>query len=381
MHPSRLATVLSAPLLIVSCTCGVGELFGQGKDGGAGACPEGCAEGERCSQAGLCIPEGSCAAAADCPEGMTCDFALESCVPGGACGSVDLGGERVAANLLVSLDRSCSMDKTFTGSGGQTKWAIAVAALNQVTATYEGKIRFGLALFPDLAQPACDQAAVTIPVAAGAGPELRSLLTASLDAGDPYFPDGPCVTNIDTAMDQAAREPSLRSGDRPRYVLLLSDGRQSAGCNLAGADPGTTSIIHAMRVDAGIRTFVLGFGGGVDPAQLNIFADAGGVPSSGPNAFYAAEDQASLEAALATIARRTLGCSYDLAQVPPDPSKLFVFFDDVRLIPRDPTRAEGWDYDPSSNRVTFHGQACADLEDGKVSDLDIVFGCATPSLN
>ena len=71
--------------------------------------------------------------------------------------------ESVPPNLLVVLDRSCSMTAMV---GGQTKWQIAVAALSTMTTAYGGKIRFGLTLFPDLDAPDCQQSTIEIPTGA-----------------------------------------------------------------------------------------------------------------------------------------------------------------------------------------------------------------------
>ena len=51
------------------------------------------------------------------------------------------------SNLLIVLDRSCSM--TSNSIMGKTRWDIAVAAINKLTANNSGKIRFGLATFPN----------------------------------------------------------------------------------------------------------------------------------------------------------------------------------------------------------------------------------------
>ncbi len=57
-----------------------------------------------------------------------------------------------------------------------------------------------------------------------------------------------------------------------------------------------------------------------------------------------------------------------------------MFFDnDPAGVMRDPTHAGGWDYAAAKNQVTFYGAACDALKGGKVTDLDIVFGCDQPT--
>lgn len=362
-------------------TGGTGAGAGTAGDGGAGAgipvgCDPPCMDPQVCSVASECIDPGTCLEDGDCAGGTVCDKATSTCVPGGRCGGQEAKAEAVAPNLLIVLDRSCSMTKL--ADGVSTKWEIAVKAIQTLTTNFDGKIRFGLSLFPDLETPDCKQGAIAVPVGPGNEMTISDLLGASLAKADPNYPDGPCVTNIDTAMEQAAAEPAFVDPERDSYALLITDGKQ-AGCSAAGGDAGTTMIIKDMHDMQGVSTFVLGFGTGIDPVQMNIFADAGGVPAGDPTKYYDAADQASLDAALDVIANKTLGCVFSLDQEPPNPDEIFVFFDNKDKILEDPTHAMGWDYDPATNQVTFYGATCDKLKAGEVTDVDIVFGCDEPT--
>ena len=357
-------------------TAGTGGTAGSGGGINIG-CDPACTSPQFCSVTDVCIDQGTCAAPGDCGTGLTCDETTLTCTPGGECGGQEATAEVVPPNLLIVLDRSCSMTSKVNGV---SKWEIAVGAINTMTTSFMGKIRFGLTLFPDRGDGKnCQQTDFPVPVGADNEQAIQDLLTASLAASDPNYPDGPCVTNIDTAMEQAATEPALQDADRDSYVVLITDGKQ-AGCNAAGGDTGTTQIIQDLNTNEGVPTFVIGFGNGVDPAQMDIFAEAGGVPSADPTAsYYKAEDQASLDTALSDIASKTLGCVYDLAETPEDQSKIYVFFDNTTEVPRDTNHQEGWDFDPATNQVTFYGQACEDLKAGDIDDVDIVFGCKEPT--
>ena len=357
----------------------------QGGTGGAGGgqaggvatgCDPACVDPQVCSVTGVCIDKGTCLGDGDCGAGTICDVPTKTCVPGGMCGAQEAKADAVAPNILIVLDRSCSMTAKVNGV---SKWEIAVKAIQTMTTTYTGKIRFGLTMFPDLVAPSCEQDVIPIPVAPGTEAAISTMLGDALVNNDPYFPDGPCVTNIDTAMQQATTEPAFTDPDRDSYALLITDGKQSSGCNAAGADAGTTMIIKTLHDTQMVPTFVLGFGGEVDPAQMDIFAEAGGVPSAGASKYYDASDQASLDMALTTIANKTLGCTFVLQEVPPNPDEIYVFFDNVTSVLRDATHMKGWDYDAGSNQVTFYGQQCEDLKAGVVTDVDIVFGCNEPT--
>lgn len=337
-------------------------------------CNPPCNPPQVCSHAGACIDPGTCIHNEDCQEPLVCDPQTSTCVVQDQCGATELQADIVPPNLLIVLDRSCSMKKS---AGTESKWKVAVDALVKLTTNNTDKIRFGLSLFPDTTGEKCAQDAIAIPVGPGNESAIQTLLTNALDTADDNWPDGPCVTNIDTAMEQAAAHPPLKDQTRDNFALLITDGKQ-AGCDEAGGDDGTTQIITDMLQNDSIATFVVGFGDGVDPNQLNIFADAGGVPTSDPNTrFYDAADQASLDQALAAIAKKAFGCVLTLEQVPETVTSIYVFFDDQE-VPRDPSHQNGWDYDPNTNKLTFYGQACQDLQDSKVKDLDIVYGCKKP---
>ena len=339
-------------------------------------CNPPCAAGKICSKAGVCINKGECAHHDDCPKGYVCDLASKKCVPTNNCGSMKLVADVVAPNLLIDLDRSCSMLAKVKGTT-KTKWQISVEAMKKVMTANKGKIRFGLTLFPDTIKPACTQVQFAVPVGAGNEAKISALLTAALVKKDANYPDGPCVTNIDTAMKQAADHKPLADTTRDNFVVLITDGSQ-AGCSAAKGNKGTLAIITALALKK-VPTFVVGFGSGVNVKWLNAFALAGGKAVSDPKfKYYKAENQTTLDTALAAIAQATMGCVYKLKKVPPTMNKIYVFFD-KKSVARDTTHKNGWDYDAKANQVTFYGVACAMLKAGKVKDLDIVYGCNKPS--
>jgi hypothetical protein len=357
-----------------------GASGGSGSHGAGGnviaTCTPACVAPQFCSSAGTCLDPGKCVGDADCGGGTICDIPSNTCVPGGGCSGQEIIADPIPPNLLVVLDRSCSM--TDVVSGNMNKWQIAVAALNKLTTDYATKIRFGLTLFPDIVTPNCAQDKIPIPVGAGNEMAIQTLLLASLKVADKYYPDGPCVTNIDTAMQQAQGEPAFMDMTRDSYALLLTDGKQ-AGCTLANGDAGTLKIIQDLYAQK-IATFVIGFGSGVDAAQMNLFADAGGVPSGDPMThYYDAADQMSLDNVLGTIASKTLSCTYKLQSVPSDPNQIFVFFDkNPKGVSRDASHMNGWDYDPATNQITFYGMDCTSLKGGVIKTVDIVVGCNMP---
>lgn len=357
-----------------------GQGGGSSSDGGGGgltgACLEVCGPGTFCSTTGVCIDVGTCASNEDCGNvALICDLDTGLCEPGGGCGGTEVEITPVPPNLMIALDRSCSMRRDLSGAlniAGPNKWTYSVDAIEKMTTDFDDRMRFGLVLFPDTTGGNCQQDDPAVAIGPDNEAAIVSLLTAALDTADPNYPDGPCVTNIDTAIEQVSQDAALTDPDRPNYALLITDGQQ-AGCNAAGGDAGTEAILASMHA-AGISTFVVGFGGGVDPAQLDAFAVAGGVPLAGMPKYYQANDAAELDAALLAIASEALGCVFDLDDVPESLEDIFVFLNNQTTpLPRDPI--DGWDWDPITNQITFYGALCQSLKDGDIADIDIVLDC------
>jgi hypothetical protein len=345
---------------------------GECLDEGGCAQNEDCQEQTYCSVLAECIEEGTCLNRNDCEMGMVCT-PENQCVPGSDCGAEEFAISNVSPNLLMVLDRSCSMKNN---TDGVRKWDAAVAAIRLITSRFATEVRWGLSLFPDTVEPKCEQSTISVPVAADGAASITTFLTDAEDREHEMYPSGPCVTNIDSAMKQAGTDPALADIDRANHVLLITDGSQS-GCSVDGGNNGTKEHITAL-FDAGVTTHIIGFGGSVNRGKLNEFAVLGGAPLEGERQFHQADAPAELEASLQSIIGDIIGCTYSLDSAPTDLEQVHVFFDDVESIDRDESHTNGWDYDAAGQSVTFYGVACERLKQGKISDVDIVFGCAGP---
>ncbi len=340
-----------------------------------------CVAGMFCSAAETCVPSGLCGSDVDCARmpGFACDMTTRTCKPGSACGAEEYASNRVVPNLLVVLDRSCSMNGRDDWDGDESKWQTALTALSNLSSAHDGDVRWGLITFPDPGGDRCSQEEVAVPLGDNQGAALRTLLGAATSFDHPQFPNGPCVTNIDAALMQAAAYPGLVDPAHPPYVLFVSDGAQQFCGNLFGADERSLATIQSMSTQ-GVATFVVGFGRGVDGATLRGFAQAGGRAPANAEGYYQANNPASLQAALDTIVQGVVSCDYAIDRAPADLARTFVFFDDARRVERDPAHQNGWDYDSNGQRVTLYGAACDELKRGAVHDVDIVFGCPEPVL-
>ena len=299
--------------------------------------------------------------------------------PDASCGGQDLALQFHPANFLVVLDRSCSMKQVLTGSQ-TTKWTAAVAALHDALATYPDDLRWGMTLFPDTTGDSCAQDAIPFALADHQAGAIDALLQAALATTNALYPaKGPCVTNIDTGVEQAASDPSLAMTDRKSYLMLVTDGGQS-GCSLGGGAAGAVSAVGDLASNRGVTTFVVGFGSSVNATELDNLAVAGGAPQTGAHKYFEADDAASLDATIAAIAGQAVSCQITVNPAPPDASQLYVWFDHTTSIPRDPSDMQGWDYDPATQTVTLYGSYCDQLKAHTVSAINIIFGCPTPPL-
>ena len=310
--------------------------------------------------AGACAPNvagGPCEADANCAPGDQCFEGICGCE-----GDV-YSAENVPPNVLIVLDRSGSMNSS-AGQGQGTKWNIAKSAIATLTGGFQGQIRFGLMLYPGTDQAgdhgsSCGAGVVFIDPAIDNAATVNDFLA---DAGTTSY-----GTPTAEALEVLLNYSGLEDTGRQNFVVLITDGQSS--CD----DP--VPVVTALKSESpSVTTFVIGFGGGVDPDELNDMADAGGTALSGGTKYYVANDAASLGAALAEVAGNVLGCTFVLGSVPPSLEALGVYFDQV-VQPRDPGHVDGWDYTADNNAVQFYGPACDALTTGSVTDLSFVYGC------
>jgi hypothetical protein len=317
-----------------------------------------CGNGGLCGPGGACVKNttgGVCEGTGNCLTGETCT--------GGYCGCDGVAFEAtpVRPNMHIVLDRSYSM--TESGGTGGSKWTIAGTALNNLLDEYGARARFGLNMFA--ADDWCSAGSNEVAPADGTETSIRTAIQNS---------DANSNTPITATMTALVGYSGLTDTSRPNYILLLTDGAES--CD----DFSTEAVTDLRTQDPPVKTFVVGFGSGVDADQLNELATEGGTALPGTTKYYQADSATELNAAIDGILGSVLSCSYSLDQVPDDVADLYVYQDDV-AVDRDPSHADGWDYDASTETLTFYGGACDGLQGGDVTDLNIVYGCPSPAVD
>lgn len=337
--------------------------------------PADCAAGETCGAGSLhCQPAGMCGADGDCPTGQVCDEATSTCMIGGMCGTSEFAIARLAPNVMILLDRSGSMDGSIDGS---TRWNVAKVAIEAITTRFDAEIRFGLATYSSCLPGGCSAGHVVVPIADMNATRINDFLRPLRDRGsargtapDYLCDSGDPETSTGRSLAYLVGEPTLQDTSRANVVLLITDGGESGSCTPPDGEAGAT-MLYGQPVP--VRTFAVGFSADTNPDQLRAIAVAGMTGD-----FFQADSRASLEAAMADIAAAVASCDYHVDVPPPDPSMLYVYFnDDPAGVP---TGAEGWSYDPATQTLTFGGAACTAIQAGTVLDIDVVYGCPGPIL-
>lgn len=280
-------------------------------------------------------------------------------------------------DMLIVLDRSGSM---MLPPGliptGASKWNIMKQALDQVLTAREANIRFGLSVFPTDNECGVDPGA-RVDVNLNNASAITTYLSSTSPNGN---------TPAHFALQEAlAYYQSIPLNSAGQYVLFATDGAPNCGGDPPDVDIDTNAETQAAveaLAAAGIHTFVLGFGGimGLDSGLLNDCAQAGLEPrAGGPPYFYHADDAATLQTALDTIAGGIIvpSCSFQLTSLPPVPDDVAVYFDGV-AVPRTPSHQDGWDYYPDDGTITLFGSYCDTLTSGQVGSVNFLFGCPGP---
>lgn len=286
---------------------------------------------------------------------------------------------RRASVALLALDRSGSMDLDLLGGNGvPRRWDVMRAVLPGALAALDPGVSLGAMLFPPVGAAEC-AAPQTLDVTFGAG--RAGSVARALDAARP---DGRTPTYA--TLVQAERQLREAAADGARAVVLATDGGPNCNAALDGdrcvcatgamvsgqdecrADPSLClddqrAVAQASAMAArGVFTFVIGIDGDRRPAlvdALTRLARAGGRPNPrSPRAYYSVQRPEDLREAVDAIGRTISACTLVAASRPPADAALTLRVGGAAA-PRDPTRAEGWDWlSPGGAELALYGAAC-----------------------
>lgn len=333
----------------------------------------------------------------------------------GLCGNEFFRVTPEPPNLYFVLDRSGSMMDLAAPGASMTKYyAVRQASINMVL-ELGNRANIGAAVFPG--NPSSNEC----------GPGREVLSTRTGDAPNSFDGGfGPVTLAFATAINLNPQGgtpiastltgllPTLSSLPGRTAVLLATDGGPNCSManecgvddctwNIEGAQvfgeycagtynccspdilggPGlrgcldgqaTAASVAALR-EAGIRTYVVGIPGSqYYDTLLDQLATLGGSARAGSPKYYRVDDMSKLGETLTVITQKALiTCEFVLEAAPPDPTFVNVYFD-KQTIPYD--EADGWTW-TTETTLRVNGEACARLERGEVSQVQVVAGCPT----
>ncbi len=278
--------------------------------------------------------------------------------------------------ILLVVDRSGSMQEN--DDGGTRKWDSMRFALESVTTQLQSRVQFGLMLYPgaNVGVDVCDEGSQVL----GLGTNNASSIGSQLDN---TTPSGGTPTAVTLARARNIVQNTLNGDDpthpRPLAVLLATDGGPNCNTSLDGQfctctnpddaadgscenvncldDLNTLTQVQQIR-DLGVKTFVIGvLGVAAFDSVLSAMADSGGTALSGPQHYYAANNQAALESALDAITQQVLACHVEVPGVDLNAVHTVTVRVGAQALTRDPSRQNGWDITGPSS-IDLFGSAC-----------------------
>lgn len=263
-----------------------------------------------------------------------------------------------APDMLIVMDRSLSMQL-------YGRWDPSKTAVKTLTRDFEGLMGFGLSLFPGDGGT-CSPGKLDVPLMTRNAAPIATALDRTNPNG--FTPTGPALQEALKILGD--RNSGLDGATaKAGYVLLVTDGEPSCAAIPGLVDQAqrdaAKAAVQALKA-ANIPTYVIGYQ--IDPnfqPLMNELAQLGGTMMYRP-----AESADQVVETFRQITKDVVKCSFDLAEVPPDPRFVRVEIDmkTVEL-----NAADGWVIEGKT--VTLQGGSCGMLKDGRGHLLNAQVEC------
>jgi hypothetical protein len=328
------------------------------------------------------------------------------------CGEVEVQLDAAPGRVMLVLDKSGSM-VAFTWNHDDdpatdevTRWFSLHGVVDNITASFDNSIDFGMLLYPSLAATSAYSAAACVvndqPEVA-VGPSNAQAIMGVLpgaNATTEIRGGTPSRRAVEVALDH------LRTFDAaiPRAILFVTDGE--ANCS-PDAETETQrfeeydDVLHTVVEDAwtteDIPTYVVGIAirdeilpsspangapNNINPHEkLNELAEQGGRARDGAVKYYRTDNEIELQEALEQIAAEQVSCVIELDPPPEHPNFVTVEIDGETIPQVDDCASEdGWVFHEPEDGV-YHfielcGAACDQLV--AVGLIDATYGCPPP---
>jgi len=309
---------------------------------------------------------------------------------GMSCGTSMVPVMPLPPDVLIIQDKSGSMNDDDNdssckgGCGANSKWTQLTMALTTVVQNTQANVNWGLKYFSDNNACSASKAPAVGVAAMNGGPITTSIMGTQ--------PGGNTPTR--DAISSGAAYLATLTDTNPKFLLLATDGLPNCPTGCASMSNPSTSCTNTdnpsedmaaeaaimMAAAQGYQTFVIGIGN-VSTAQntLNQFAINGGQAQTGAaTSYFAATDEATLEAALLKVVGSVLSCTIQLTGVPMNLTNVAVSVDNASgtptKVPEDGTN--GWTYtDTTNTAIELHGSYCDNIKAGTYTNVQFVYAC------
>ncbi len=272
------------------------------------------------------------------------------------CERKTIHAQSVPPDVLIVLDKSASM---LFG----LRWDPSRMAVEMLVSEFESQVHFGLSMFPAGDLGMCDPGELDVPLDIMNAAQI----TQQIDAVLPFGITPTAQTLENALMFLGDRSVvGADSGPAPAtYVLLVTDGEPNCP-DLMHLDPtqGSIDAVSALH-DADIKTFVIGYEVGLGAGLMDQLAQAGGTDH-----YYPVENQTDLTEAFHEITKDIISCTFELTEVPPDPTYVRIELDGKTV---GINTADGWVI--NGKVITLQGAACNTLRDGVEHKLESQVEC------
>ena len=331
----------------------VGDTDGEDDDGGADGADEG-------GDAGA--DDGGAADGGD--DGTITGTAV-------ACAADEYEVEQLRPAVMLVLDKSGSMFDNEWNVGGQmvTRWNSLHGVVSDVASTSDATMSLGVTLFPAKDNHGCGVA--SDPDLAIADTNTAADVLAAIPGANA---DHHGYTPMRSGLETARAALSDIDASRPRAMVLVTDGLANCVDDQENGDydAGIEDLVKDIHEQDEISTYVVGIdishsydndAGVVPHDAISAVANAGGVPASDEQPYYAAADEAALYDALDAIANR-VECTIQLnAPVAADATFEVTVGDELVSEVASCDEGDGWRFtDPAMrSSIELCGAACDDL--------------------
>lgn len=292
-----------------------------------------------------------------------------------------------AADLMILLDRSSTMQGSFAGSS--SKSTAVRTALTDTINTYQAHIKFGLVEFPDRS---CGHYGCCVARQPAVVPQYGALswISEALQCNDSQGPGSGCLSQSPDSPSHAALAaiPKYQSSWDDGYVLLIAGSEPSCSMDGTTSEDACSGAINAATAlgNTGVPVVVLGLNGQAESCLVAVSKAGNKTAMPGtalrlytPTSATTLKD--NLSSLFAAIARAS--CTASSESWVPDDAALTVTLNDHKIPQADCSASYGWCFAPGApfhNEIMLLGSSCDEyLKLPEAIDIPAGYACSSCS--